>query len=414
MRNEKGFGLLQVTLALGGMMGFAFVMNEMGNDNMKSVSAMEFKMMMEQVRSQTTGYISKNSKVCKCLLSGIEFDRSPSGKISDAGTSTANKLGIYSSDCSSVSSPILTTDYGVGEYRLKKIRLLSVENLGGGYKGKLTVDVQTKKKVMSSDVRSFQIPVAISIGDGSSPSKVKLTGCSIVGTPGESEGSIFKAVSADDPGAKITLNPSSGNFSFPAVPATASGIFVQYTIGSPANKRGDRNCTILGSEMSMLIGNDSKGDGGQRFVAGSAYVPLDGCATPMTYSCINKNNRGEFRVVAYIDDGNPPTCAGAQFGCTSGTVPDGIGGCVVPDGSVGCPAGHILDEENGNCVVNPNVTCATNQVAVQGVCQDVSSVAAAKAEADAKKKNPPGTDEDEYDDGCGRLKGLAKRKCELR
>lgn len=148
-----------------------------------------------------------------------------------------------------------------------------------------------------------------------SPTQVKISSCGLSGSDGDESPLKVPQVGA----AGWTLPATSGNFSFPGLPSTASGVFIQYTIGSPSNGRADRNCDIMGTGVAVKLGNDSKGDGGQRFVAGSAYIPLDGCSTPMKYNCVNKNGAGELRVVSYVDDGNAPSCSGVTLNCNPAT-----------------------------------------------------------------------------------------------
>lgn len=372
LKSENGISLVEVILSMGLMGMGAYLMLGMGDTTNKQMNGIEFKLLSEQYKMQTMGQFLSSSHNCKCLLNNIEFDKAPASKIQDAGTSTYTSLGFFTSNCSALQSEYLTNTENSDGVKITNIKLTDVEYVNNRYYGNLSVNLSSKKIMMGNNARGFKLPVSVRVVDSSTAGRVKVEGCSM--TAGLTDGSPFKI---PDPALgpwSIPLNPSSGNFVFPNLPSTASGVYIQYMIGSSANGRADRNCDITGSGISVKLGTDSKGDGGQRFVAGSAYVPIDGCGStaPMRYSCNNSNNRGEFRVVAYIDDGNAPTCSSPALTCPPGQVFDGMGGCspTVAD-TTDCPNGYTYNASTDACDQN-TVSCTPPQVAFYGTCVDVT------------------------------------------
>lgn len=376
IKNESGMGILQISMVMSVLMMGGFYMNNKGNKASKQAAAMEFRLKMEQYRLQTLYQFMNNPHNCKCLLKDMEFAKASATMINQAGTSTHNQLGYFSTDCSTVTSPFINNIYGSRGERISSIRLAEVEYANFSYKGSLLVTIESNKSMAGSSELSFKIPIALKVKDATNPANVAVTTCSAISSDGGPIGSLIKTPYMDDPSENIiSLASPSGTFSFNSVPPTASGVFIQYTIGSPANKRADRYCDIMGSNISIKLGQDSKGDGGQRFVAGTAYVPLDGCASDLRYYCNNNSNRGEFRVLAYVDDGQRPVCANSQFNCAAGTEPDGVGGCIAtaPDVNV-CQAGYIYDTTVDSCIPDPSPSCPAGQMAVQGVCNPITSL----------------------------------------
>lgn len=376
-------------------MGAGFVINNMGNKSDKLVAAMEFRMKTEQYRLQTLFQMMNDPHNCKCLFRNMEFLKESPTKINLAGASSYNQLGYFTPDCSTVNSPFINSVFGTRGEKVTSVKLTEVEYAQFSYKGNLLVTLETVKSVAGASELSFKIPLALKVRPATDPTKVRVSACSALSENGEPIGSLIKVPYSNDPSENtISLSASSGVLDFPSVPPTASGVFLQYTIGSPSNKRADRNCSISGSNISMVFGHDSKGDGGQRFVAGTAYVPLDGCAADLRYSCNNNGNRGEFRVLAYVDDGRRPTCANSQFTCPTGERPDGAGGCIpdVADANL-CQEAYVYDPASDTCIPD-SPTCAADEMLVMGRCFNVgpmkdyvNSFRTARAQALAAQTN---------------------------
>lgn len=373
LKNQSGFSLVEIMISVGLMAAGALALASMGGNSTKQMNGLEFKLLREQYKMQTMSQFLNTPHSCKCLFKNIEFQKAPVSKINDAGDAGTLGLGVYTEDCSSVPSPYLQSTYGGDGVRAKYIKLMDVEFINNAYYGNLAVLLESKKDMMGDTVRGFKLPVALKVTAGSTPTKVKVDGCSLAS--GESAASPFKFPGKGEAGWKIPLNPANGDFKFSALPETASGVFIQYTVGSPANGRSDRNCDITGADISIKLGTDSKGDGGQRYVAGTAYVPMDGCDTAMKYSCRNKSNRGEFKILAYIDDGVRPDCGGTRVECPSGQVPDGLGGCaMLYDDESECPPGTKYSEETNTCKTEVVVTCTPPAFEVAGQCVDFGSI----------------------------------------
>ncbi len=379
LQNQQGIGILQITMGISAMMIAGAFITGTGQKRDKQIAALEFRLKTEQFRIQTLHQVMNDPHNCKCLLGGIEFTKNSATKIDYAGTSTSSDLGFYNTACTSSPSPILKGSFGAKDIKVTSIKLTEVEFINNSYVGKMLVGLETSKLFAGLSKTAFKIPLSLKVAPSiTDPTKVKLVTCSAISTDGDPIGSLIKTPYMDDPADNvISLGAPAGIFSFNSVPASASGVIVQYTIGSPANKRSDRYCDIMGSEISVKLGMDSKGDGGQRMVAGTAYVPLDGCADPLRYSCTNSQNRGEFRVLAYVDDGIPKECDNLPFSCAAGTVPDGVGGCIpdLADTNL-CHPGYVYDLTLDQCIPDPAVSCMPSpaELGIDGSCNSTAGI----------------------------------------
>jgi hypothetical protein len=370
LKTQAGVSLIETVLAVGAVGVGALALASMGSNSAAQMAGIEWKIAVEQYKIQTMTQFLASTNNCKCLFQNMEMTKQPSQSIAEAGDANTLSLGVWNNNCTNMPNPYLTNTFGPDGIRITAIKIKDVDYISNSYFANMAVSLETNKKVLGQNQRTFKIPIILNMIDGSTPTQARIESC---GSTAKNESSFKLPPIGGGAGWQIPLNPASGSFHFSAVPATASGVFIQWTIGTPSNGRSDRNCDITGRGINIKLGTDSKGDGGQKMVAGSAYVPLDGCTTPrMNYSCQNNNNRGEFRVVAYVDDGNAPTCGGTVVSCTAPLVSDGAGNCVTPsaDGD-DCAPGFVYNASLDTCVAQP---CVAPEVEISpGVCFDPSS-----------------------------------------
>ncbi len=120
----------------------------------------------------------------------------------------------------------------------------------------------------------------------------------------------------------IPVDGAVQNLNLGDVPATADGYFINWAYGSYGLGRSDRNCvysSTSGSYDTVYSGTDSKGDGGQRYMGGTIFVPADPCGT-VQVSCNNNGSQGYIRITAYADDGMPNACTAAWVSQACGYV----------------------------------------------------------------------------------------------
>lgn len=367
--NQSGSSMVMTMAAMAGMLALGAAGFKMG-DMDKQMNGFNLKMMTEQYRLQTLSQVMSKAHSCRCLLSGLEFEKEPSSPLTNVGSSSFDKLGVMTNDCGDAPAPMLKkANYNSAGIKLSDIRLSQVSFENNAYKGQLKVTVESNKSMLGQNKRFFTVPLLLKVQPTADANKVQLINCSV---DRNSQSSGIPAAPLFHNVENGTIYPAtSGTLNFPEVPPSASGMIVQYVIGSTSQGRSDRYCNISGGGINLLVGSDSKGDGGQRFVAGTVYVPLDGCASAMSYACTNIGGQGQIKILAYVDTGFPPVCGQAQLQCQGGLVPDGLGNCVPPTNeSDQCGPGMVFDDVQG-CVADNSVSCPDGQYAFYGSCRPI-------------------------------------------
>lgn len=352
-KNSKGITLVETLIAVGLMGAGALAMMTMQENSMKGVATVEYKLKRNDLKAMITNQFLSDPDNCKCLFQGMAPFNAPAAPpgITLTGTSPA-QLGRMmfptAGSCigATIPNPIISTNADIGGVRATAIKITDVTGFNGLYTGHLAVDLTTEKKMMGASNIGIKIP--ISITTTTSGSNQVFQNCSSKSV--QTNRNIgFSFDTADGVGSSV---PSvTGPFTFTNVPPTAKALMVSYTIGSPSQGRSDRNCNISGGTTNILLGTDSRGDGGQKMVAGSAFIPLNPCGTGLRISCNNSGGAGRFTVLAVVDDG--------EFSCASpGTL---------------CAPGFVIGED-GLCYdangVYATPTCPDpTQIVIGGVCQ---------------------------------------------
>lgn len=295
---SAGFSLVEMTITLGLMGAGALFMMNMQENNMRMMATIEAKINRMEMKGIIQQQILSNPDNCKCLFenaSPFNAPQAPPG-VSLSGT-MPTKLGRYffptpgSCAGATIPNPILEKDKVKDGHLVKDIRIDDVTGFDQLYSGNLTIDLESVKNTMGAKSFGFKIP--ISIETAPSGSGQKLIGCGEV----VSSAPQISVDSADGVGQSITVPDGTRSFSFPGVSSAAKALMISYVIGASSEGRSDRNCTISGSGSSIVIGQDSKGDGGQRFIAGTAFVAYK---PSMTMSCNNDNSKGSITVIGVL------------------------------------------------------------------------------------------------------------------
>lgn len=353
LKNSKGFTLVESLVAVGLMGVGALAMMAMQENSMKGVATVEYKLKRNDLKSMITNQFLSDPENCKCLFQGITPFTAPAAPpgITLTGASPA-KLGRMmfptpgSCTGATIPNPIISKDTVIGGVKASDIKITDVTGFNGLYTGNLTIDITTEKKMMGASNVGIKIPITLSTSTSGGNQIFESCSAKSVQT---NRNVGFSFDSSDGVGS--TLPARTGSFSFANVPPTAKALMVAYTIGSPTQGRSDRNCNITGGKTNILLGTDSKGDGGQRMVAGSAFVPLNPCGSGLRVSCNNSGGQGNFTVLAVVDDG--------EFNCAStGTL---------------CAPGFVLGDDglcyDANDVYAPPTCPTPGQVIIGGVCQ---------------------------------------------
>lgn len=294
----SGFSLLEMTITLGLMGGAALFMMNMQENNMRAIATMEAKIHRMEMKGMIQQQILSNPDNCKCLFENAQPFNAPASPpgISLGGT-MPTKLGRFffatpgSCAGATMPNPILEKDKVKDGHLVKDIRIDDVTGFDQLYSGNLTIDLESVKNTMGAKSFGFKIPITIETTP--SGSGQKLIGC---GQVAGSEPQISIDPS-DGVGQFISVPDGSRSFSFSGVPSSAKALMISYVIGASSEGRSDRNCTISGAGTSIVIGQDSKGDGGQRFIAGTAFVAY---RPSMTMNCNNDNGRGRITVIGVL------------------------------------------------------------------------------------------------------------------
>lgn len=342
LHSQQGSALLLVTVGLAALAAAYALLGDQFGAAEKQVNQFQFRVFLEQYRRQMSDTVLPKTNVCKCFTNGMTFPATPSAPIAVGGVSTQSKLGIITSSCADPVSPLLTTVYNSDGLKLNSIKLGNVRYSNNTYRGDLRFHVETRKKVSGSPERFFSIPLVLKTKPAATPGQVMVTQCSVERVDGSLSPQKFYNVENGS-----SKPPTSGVLDFDEIPPTASGYIISYIIGANSNGRDDRTCDIIGGGLSLKLGMNSKGDGGQRMVGGTAYIPLDGCNSDLTYSCDNDNGRGRLKLLAYIDTGVKPDCSIPAPAC----VLDEFGNCMtdVPD-TYDCPYGSVYNPSVDGCV----------------------------------------------------------------
>lgn len=292
MRNwTKGFSLVEMTVTMGLMGAGALFMLNMQDNNMKTMAGIEAKVQRMEMKAMISQMILSNPDNCKCLFQGVAPFSAPAAPpgITLGGT-MPTKLGRFQfptpGSCAGAAmpSPYLEENKIHDGYLVKDIRIEDVTGFDQLYSGNLTVDLESVKKATAS--RSIGLKIPISITTVPVGPNQRLVSC---GELSSGSDSVISLDSSDGVGATLSVETGTRSFTFAGVPATAKAVFINYVIGQASNGRNDRYCQISGTGVNVFLGTESKGDGGQHMVGGTAFVPYK---PGLTMTCDNTEGGG--------------------------------------------------------------------------------------------------------------------------
>lgn len=335
LKNQRGMSLMEVIIAMGLMMVGALAMMMMQENNMKGVAGLEFKLKRQELRTMINRQVLTDPNHCKCMFEGLAPFNAPASPPGITLTgANPTQIGRFKfatpGHCAgaTIPNPILSTTKEMDDIIATEFKITDVTGFDGVYSGNLMISMKTDKKVTGPSSVSMKIPV--SLITESSGGNVVFQGCSSESTSKQPSGFSFEA--SDGVGQTLSVSDGSRAFSFSHIGNDVKAIMISYVIGSPSTGREDRKCTIAGGSTAITLGNDSKGDGGQRMVAGTAFIPMNQCGS-MNLTCSNKGNQGNIKVLAVIKgepNCPPPSATPSAGSCEPGEFYVQNVGCINP------------------------------------------------------------------------------------
>lgn len=189
MKNQKGISLIEVTIGLAIAAAGATALASMLGNQATSVSTLEYKVKVMEMRSLLLNQVFTDGSSCSCLFSQALPAEFPAAGISGRlSTSTPiTRLGLFNfstlGDCSTATMPrpVLSNTFE-DSIRTSDVYLSDLQPLGTDrFVGKLAVEIESQKKVLGSKKKLLKIPVVVQTVAGTNPGDVKFSSCSMGG-----------------------------------------------------------------------------------------------------------------------------------------------------------------------------------------------------------------------------------------
>jgi type II secretory pathway pseudopilin PulG len=188
MKNQKGFSLLEVTVAAAVMIIMGFMMMTMQSNLKRSNNFLEFQLKRAQLQAAIVGQVLNNSDNCLCLFQGAG-PIPVAGAPTLPGAPTPTQIGRFSlptpGSCAGATIPValVNTAGTIDGLKLTSVQVQNIVNVSGAYSANLAVKIQSMKEVSGPATLAMNIPININTAPGT-PGNVLFAGCGSAGGAG--------------------------------------------------------------------------------------------------------------------------------------------------------------------------------------------------------------------------------------
>ncbi len=306
--SEKGFSLigLLVAIGVGGVLA-AFIGN-MFQTQAQLQKTIEVQAKYQDIQNEIRNLINQSPDNCSCSFQGQQFSvASLPTQINWSGQ--AARLNYYEfttpGDCSTASIARTLVQKDTVTEGIETVQLTVGDIISGGaantYTGRLIYGGKSSSQILGSNYfRALDIPITFTATVSGGTATIDRCSATLPPT----------SFGFTGPGIGNTVSPthnSTQTVDF-GLPAGTKAVLISYQIGSltgnPGSDREDRWCrantTLDGSNITIYMGYNSRGDGRAHGVGGTAIIPLRSDGS-FTLNCNNQSSVGVIRAMASVN-----------------------------------------------------------------------------------------------------------------